>query len=251
MSSRPGNPLPASHVIDDLNCDLGEGEPLSRTRALMRSITSANVACGGHAGDVATMETCVRLAKRYSVRLGAHPGPWSRSDFGRSPGRVTPDELELLLVQQVSALERIARGQGVRLHHVKLHGALYHASENDPELGHRFLKVSRRWWPGCVIYARAGGRVAAHSSRVGVKVWAEVFADRGYRDDGTLVPRNEPGAIMNDVAMVLERVRLLNNSGELRALSGQSLPVVARTICVHADTEHAHVLARNVRRMLQ
>jgi UPF0271 protein len=235
----------------DLNCDLGEGEPLARTRALMRFITSANVACGGHAGDVATMEISVRLSKQFGVHLGAHPGPWSRSDFGRVSGNVTPDELELLLLQQVGALEKIARRHGVRLHHVKLHGALYHASENHPDLARRYLKVCQQWWPGCVIYARAGGSVVARSFRAGIKVWPEVFADRAYNADGTLVPRHETGAIINDIGMVLDRVRLLKNSGELDIGSGQRLQLTARTICLHSDTEQAPALARHIRRTLE
>src|SRR5688500_18309234 len=115
----------------DLNCDLGEGEPRARTEALMRVITSANVACGGHAGDLASMERCVALAKKFKVRLGAHPGTADRAGFGRGELKITPAELELLLLQQVGTLERIARAHGVKLHHIKLHGALYHATERD------------------------------------------------------------------------------------------------------------------------
>jgi UPF0271 protein len=144
----------------DLNCDLGEGEALSHTRALMHWITSANVACGGHAGDLRTMESCVRLAKRFGVRLGAHPGPWSRGNFGRGRVDLTPDEFELLLLQQVGALERIARQHSVKLHHIKLHGGLYHASEESDALGARYVATVRRSWPKCVLYVRAGGRVA-------------------------------------------------------------------------------------------
>src|SRR4030095_5379345 len=123
----------------DLNCDLGEGEPQTRTRALMRWITSANVACGGHAGDVRSMSVCVRLCKEFGVLLGAHPGAWSRTDFGRGTVQIEPVELELLLLHQISALERIATQHGVHLHHIKLHGALYHATENDVPLARRYI----------------------------------------------------------------------------------------------------------------
>ena len=125
----------------DLNCDLGEGEPLPRTRVLMRWVTSANVACGGHAGDLKTMKACARLARQHGVRLGAHPGPWSRSDFGRGPVRIAPDEFELLLLHQVGALERVAQANGVRLHHIKLHGALYHVSEGNEAVANRYVAV--------------------------------------------------------------------------------------------------------------
>jgi len=163
----------------DINCDLGEGESPTRTRRLMCWITSANVACGGHAGDLATMGACVKFARQRRVRLGAHPGPWSRGDFGRGAVELDPDALELLLLHQVGALERIARSNGVRLHHIKLHGALYHATESSGALRRRFVSTVARWWPGAKIYARAGGTVARLARKLGVPVWEEAF--RGSR----------------------------------------------------------------------
>src|ERR1043165_4558017 len=118
----------------DLNCDLGEGEPRARTRALMRWITSANVACGGHAGTLETMAVCCQLAREKRVRVGAHPGPGSRDDFGRGDLALSPEAFELLLVQQVGALAQVARRLQVRLAHIKLHGALYHAVDADQKL---------------------------------------------------------------------------------------------------------------------
>jgi len=235
----------------DLNCDLGEGEPLARTRALMRWITSANVACGGHAGDLASMTACVRLARQFGVRLGAHPGVASRADFGRGTAKVTPDELELLLLHQVGALERLARAGGVRLHHVKLHGALYHASEADPSLGKRYVQTVARWWPGVKVYVRAGGRVAELARRARVTAWHEAYADRGYRDDGTLVPRGEPGALLTDVSDVFERVRMLAADGAVQALSGKRLRLCPQTLCIHSDTPGAARLARVVAQVLR
>lgn len=234
----------------DLNCDLGEGEPIARTRALMRWITSANVACGGHAGDAQLMEACVRLASAGGVRLGAHPGPWARSDFGRSAVSVTPDELELLLLQQVGALERIARAHRVRLHHIKLHGALYHATEADEALARRYLRVVRRWWPRCVVYARAGGLVARLARDIPsddrVTVWPEAFADRGYRDDGTLVPRGEPGALLETAGEVRARGQLLAAMGAVESVHGCRLKLQPRTVCVHSDSADA---ARRLRQL--
>ena len=125
----------------------------------MRAITSANVACGGHAGDIASMERCVAMAKKYKVRLGAHPGAVDRAGFGRGELKITPAELELLLMQQVGTLERIAHAHGVKLHHIKLHGALYHATERDKLLAKAFVEILLRWWPKAVVYALAGGSV--------------------------------------------------------------------------------------------
>jgi UPF0271 protein len=235
----------------DLNCDLGEGEPLARTRTLMRWISSANVACGGHAGDVNTMAACVRLAKQYRVRLGAHPGPWNRRDFGRGPVQITAEELELLLLHQVGPLERLARAEKVRLHHIKLHGALYHASEADDSLARRYLATVARWWPGAKIYARAGGTVARLAKGLDPEVWEEAFVDRAYQDNGSLVPRYKPGALLTSVGAVQRRVHTILDEGCVVTSSGRRLRVQPRSLCLHADTPHAAQLARVVARGLR
>lgn len=211
----------------DLNCDLGEGEPLRHTEALMRWITSANIACGGHAGDVESMTACARLAKKYRVHIGAHPG----AKQGRAEVHITPDEFELLLLRQVGTLERIAG----KLHHVKLHGALYHLTDSDPALARRYVVSVKRWWPAVIIYARAGGRVSKLARRENVQVWEEGFADRRYARDGTLVPRTRPNALITDPEEALAQVRQLQ----------------VRTICVHSDTPGAVELLRKVAEFLR
>lgn len=225
----------------DLNCDLGEWESPPRTRALMQRITSANVACGGHAGDARSMTRCVRLAREFGVRLGAHPGLPDRAGGGRIEARVTPDDLERLLVEQVGTLTALARTEGVRLHHIKLHGALYHATERDPRLARHYLAVVTRRWPGAVIYARAGGRVAALAGRG--QVWGEAFLDRAYREDGTLVPRGEPGALLPTLRAMREQARNLMERGEVITRSGKRIPLLAKTLCLHSDTPQAVRLA--------
>jgi len=235
----------------DLNCDLGEGEPLQRTRALMRCVTSANVACGGHAGDLKSMQDCVRLAKESGVQLGAHPGPWSRADFGREPVRITPQELELLLLQQVGALERLAGDQNVRLHHVKLHGALYHATEADESLALHYLAAVRKWWPRAKVFACASGRVARIAWRCGAPVWEEAFADRRYDDRGFLVARVNPGALLTTPSEVSQQVRGILQRKEVATLSGQSLRMEPQTLCLHSDTPRAVQLAQRVNEMLR
>ena len=227
----------------DLNCDLGEGESRARTEALMRVITSANVACGGHAGDIASMERCVALAKKYKVRLGAHPGAVDRAGFGRRELRITLAELEPLLLQQVGALERIAHAHGQKLHHIKLHGALYHATERDKRLAKAYVEIVGRWWPNAVVYALAGGTVAKVAKRM---VWGEAFLDRNYLDNGTLVPRSERNALLKKVQEVSERVEHLAQ-GTVMSVDGKLLRVNARTICVHGDTPRAVEFARVVR----
>jgi UPF0271 protein len=235
----------------DFNCDLGEGEPMTRTRALMRWISSANVACGGHAGDLKTMQTCVRLAGEFRVRLGAHPGPWSRSDLGRGALRVTPEELELLLIHQISALDTVARRAGMALHHIKLHGALYHATESNETLASRYVATVKRWWPRAKIYALAGGSVVRVARNNNIVVWEEAFADRGYRDDGSLMPRNEPGALLTDPKAVRQRVSDLVAHQQVTTVTGQALQLRPQTICLHSDSPKALELARTIGRLMQ
>ena len=212
----------------------------------MRWITSANLACGGHAGDVAGTRAALQLARRHRVRVGAHPGPIERAGFGRGPVTIEPDELEWLLLQQVGALAKLARAERLALHHIKLHGALYHATDTHADLAKRYVAAAHRWWPQCVLYVRAGGLVerVARERRVGC--WGEVFADRGYRDDGTLVPRTEPGALMTDPGQVRARVDRIRRAGRIEAQSGRLLELAAHTICVHSDTPGAVRLARVV-----
>lgn len=232
----------------DLNADLGEGESPARTRALMRVVTSANVACGGHAGTAESMDRCVRLAAEFSVRLGAHPG--LPGAFGRRSAPVSPPELETLLIQQVSALMVIAKFRKRRVEHVKLHGALYHATEQDPELAAVYVHTVRRWFPRLRILALAGGRVAAAARVSGLPVWEEAFVDRGYRADGTLVPRGLPGAIITDVSVIRHRIRDVRSGRGIETEAGSRWPLRPQTWCVHADTPNAPKLARAAAKFL-
>lgn len=228
----------------DLNCDLGEGEPIARTRALMRCITSANIACGGHAGDLASIKTCIRLAQQFGVNIGAHPGPLGQGSFGRGPLEVSGDELELWLLQQVSVVERLVSEAGARLHHIKLHGALYHATESSERLARQYLAVARRSWPGVILFVRAGGTVARLARRAGVRAWEEVFADRAYCNDGSLVPRGESGAMLGGLSEISRRLESLRDGGGIETVSGRRVNLRSQTVCVHSDTPGAVKIAR-------
>ena len=223
----------------DLNCDLGEGESLARTKRLMAHITSANIACGSHAGDAATMRRCVRLARAHNVHIGAHPGLRDRRTFGRSAITLEGDEFEQLLLPQVGLLERIATEEGVKLHHIKLHGGLYHATEQDLSLARCHLAFVQRWWPKCIVYALAGGTVARAARVIGVKVWEEAFIDRNYRDDGSLVLRSEPDALLTRRSDLIDRMRLLIERRSVTTVTGKTLRLPARTLCVHSDSPGA------------
>lgn len=231
----------------DINCDLGEGEAPARTRALMRLVDSANAACGGHAGDLDSMARCARLAREFGVRLGAHPGVPGLAGFGRAPARPTPAQLCLWVVQQAGALARVADRHGVALHHVKLHGALYHASEADDELARAYVLTVREHFPGLKIYALSGGRVVRLARRLGVEAWPELFADRAYRADGSLVPRAEAGAVLARANDVAARLAHWLHTGRMATAAGGEVSLAGRTLCVHGDGGHAVALARAVR----
>jgi UPF0271 protein len=235
----------------DLNCDLGEGEPIERTCALMRVITSANVACGGHAGDLRSMMACVDLSRRYHVKVGAHPGFADRANFGRKVAKITSDDLELLLLQQVSALEKICKRRGVRLHHIKLHGGLYHAVENNETLARGYLQIVRRYWPGTRVCARYAGAVRAVARGTGVQIWREAFADRAYRNDGTLVPRDRPEAVFRTTERVIAQVKAILFCNFVISTGGKRVPIAAETLCLHSDTPSAIHLAKEIARVLR
>lgn len=217
-----------------LNADLGEGEPEERTRALMECIGAANVACGVHAGSRETMKRVVAMAKQSNVLVGAHPGV--TGDFGRGALNLTAPEFKSTLREQINALRAICP-----LHHVKLHGSLYHATEANADFARRYCEIMRRDFPGTKIFALAGGRVVQAAESVGVEAWGEVFADRGYRPDGTLVPRGQAGDLIEDAEAITTRLADWVKDGFREA----------RTICVHADSPGAAGVARAIARALR
>jgi UPF0271 protein len=226
----------------DLNCDLGEGEPPQRTRALMAHLDSANIACGGHAGSLDSMSRCVRLAGEYGVRIGAHPGPGG--NFGRGPIDMNPPAFALAILHQVAALKSVASAQGQSLHHVKLHGAWYHASESNPDMARAYLAVLREHFPGLTVFALAGGSLARRCRRQGQPVWEEAFADRGYLSNGQLIPRGETDAMQYS----LSRIRFWLQSG-LMATRTTPIRLTAQTLCVHGDTPQALAYLRRIRKL--
>lgn len=218
-----------------LNCDLGEGERPEETEALMRCIGAANIACGGHAGDAATLQRCLGLCQRYGVLPGAHPG--LPGAFGRGGARgLTPDGLKALLAKQLARFDTESAGIGLALHHVKLHGSLYHAVETDAGLADAYLEILLARPERPAVFSLAGGAFASRAREAGLDVWEEAFADRAYADDGTLLPRTHPAALITDPYLILARLELLVKKGEILTHGGMFLPCAARTLCVHGDT---------------
>jgi len=233
----------------DLNADVGEGDP-ETDEALLRLVTSANVACGVHAGDAHSMRATVALAVHHRVAVGAHPGFKDREGFGRRPQQLTADEIRDLLLSQLGALDAIARAEGTTLHHVKPHGALYNQAETDPVLAVAIVAAIRAFDPTLRLVGRAGSAMQEAARAIRHPFTAEAFADRRYRADGTLLPRSEPAAVLTDPEEVARQVRSLVTDGEVLASDGSRVAVSFETLCVHGDTPGAATLARRIRQEL-
>jgi UPF0271 protein len=233
----------------DLNCDMGEGA--GADERLMSLVSSANVACGGHAGDEATMRATVRLARRHGVAVGAHPSYPDRAGFGRERMTRTAEEVRGDVAAQVRALLSVCRGEGVPLVHVKPHGALYNAAAGDPALAQAIAEAVRGIDPGLVVVCLAGSPMAGVVRRLGLVCAEEAFADRGYTARGTLLPRGQPGALVEDPEAVAERASRMARERVVVADDGTLVTVRADTLCLHGDTPGAAALAEAVRARLR
>jgi UPF0271 protein len=233
----------------DLNCDMGEGA--GADEELMPLVSSANVACGGHAGDEASMRATVRLARRHGVAVGAHPSYPDRAGFGRERLARAPADVRADVVAQVRALLAVCRAEGVPLVHVKPHGALYNAAAGDAELARAVGEAVREVDPGLVVVCLAGSPMVGLVRGMGLACAEEAFADRGYTARGTLVPRGQPGALLVDAATVAERASRLARKLGVATADGTVVPVAADTLCLHGDTPGASTLAGAVRERLR
>ncbi len=227
----------------DINCDLGEYESAAKTRALMRWITSANIACGGHAGDEKSMRRCLRLCREFAVAAGAHPGFEDAKNFGRKALPITAAELRELLSRQVGDFVHHATTEGVKVAHVKLHGALYHVVEGDRALARNYVAFVKRHLDGAHILGAAQGLVGAEAAKEDVTFWPEIYADRAYGNDGTLIPRKKPGAVL-PLAAIRHRLEAYRILGLLFAQDGTPLDLPAQTMCIHSDAPNATRVAR-------
>lgn len=243
-----------AELVTDLNADLGESFgawKLGDDRALMRVITSANVACGFHAGDPLTLRQTCAMAAAAGVTIGAQVSYRDLAGFGRRDMEVPADELAAELLYQIAALDGIARTEGSRVSYVKPHGALYHRVRKDEVQAAALVSAIGAYDPGLPLLTQASGHAAQQAAAAGLRVVAEAFADRGYAADGSLVPRGQPGALRTDPAEVASRAVTMATQGVVASQDGIAVPVQARSLCVHGDTPGAVVLATAVRRALE
>jgi UPF0271 protein len=238
----------------DLNSDLGESFgawPMGQDEALMASITSANVACGFHAGDPGVMRQTVALARQHNVAVGAHPGFPDLVGFGRREMQATPRDVEDFVVYQVAALAGVAAAQGVRLQHVKAHGALYNQACRDRALADAIARGVAALDRSLLLFGLPGSELLRAGERAGLQVAAEIFADRAYEPDGSLASRRKPGAVIHDPALVVERAVKMARDRVVVATDGSLVRLDAGTMCLHGDTPGSANLARAVREALE
>jgi len=237
----------------DLNADVGEGLAASGPvdAGLMRSITSANVAAGFHGGDPSILRDTIRLARVHGVGVGAHPSFADRLGFGRREMALSPAEVENLVLYQVAAVAGVAAVEGVRLQHVKPHGALYNMAARDPELAQAIARAVVAIDPRLILVGPPGSCLVTAGRDAGLRVAAEVFADRAYEPDGTLVSRGKPGAVLHDPPEVVSRAIRMITEHEVMAVDGSVLGLGADTLGIHSDTAAAGHLAAVVRAGLE
>lgn len=232
----------------DLNADLGEGG--LHDEALLQIITSANIACGGHAGDQASMRQTVKLAKQCKVLIGAHPSYPDRINFGRQPVNLPLKALATSLQQQIGALKQICDDLGVKLHHVKPHGALYNQAADNSDLGQVIINVIKRVDPGLKLMVLAGCSLVYQARAQHIDVIEEAFADRAYLANGALASRCLAGAVIEAPQTVMQQVENIINSKPISTLDGKSVIIKAKSICLHGDNEHALSFARLISKTL-
>ena len=234
----------------DLNCDMGESFGawhMGNDGAVLEHVTSANVACGFHAGDPRTMRATVKAALARGVAVGAHPGFPDLQGFGRRAMTLSSSEAYDTVLYQIGALAGFAQAAGGRLSHVKAHGMLYNMAAKDATLALAIAQAVRDFDRELVFFGLAGSELVRAAEKAGLRAAGEVFADRSYQDDGSLTPRSQPGAMIEDVDVAVAQVKRMVLEGVVRSVSGKDVPVKADTLCIHGDQPGAAAFAARIR----
>ncbi|MFS0655904.1 LamB/YcsF family protein [Bacillus sp. 179-C3.3 HS] len=233
----------------DINCDLGESfgaYTIGSDEQILEYVTSANIACGFHAGDPTVMRRTVRMALDKGVRIGAHPGLQDLVGFGRRPMAISPEEAYDLVIYQIGALAAFLKAEGGKMQHVKPHGALYNMAAKNAELSEFIAKAVYDVDPNLILYGLSGSELALAGEKIGLQVAHEVFSDRTYQADGTLTSRREPRALIEDDEMAVQQVIRMVKEGKVHTIQGEDLSLKADTICIHGDGSHALQFAKTI-----
>lgn len=237
----------------DLNSDLGEGFgpwTMGDDAAMLSVVSSANIACGGHAGDTETMYNTCRTAAQHGVVIGAHPSYVDREGFGRRIIPMRPVEIGRMVVAQVGALAAVARLAGTEVRYIKPHGALGNVAAADAEVATGIIEAVRVAFPTMAILAISGTQLEVVARAAEVEVFSEIFADRAYQPNGLLVPRSQPGAVIHDAEQAAQRLIAFVDSGRMAVIGGEPIELAADSVCVHGDTPGALEMAQNIRTQL-
>ena len=233
----------------DLNCDMGEGA--GNDEVIMPYISSANIACGYHAGDLDTMKRTVESAINNKVSIGAHPGFKDPENFGRTEQQLSDEALYDTVSEQLHIMKKITAGLGAAMHHVKPHGAMYNMAAVNQQMASVIAKAIREFDAGLLLYGLSGSFLIAEAKQFGLKTANEVFADRAYMDNGTLVPRKMAGALIHDEEESIQQVMKMVLEKKVKTINGKIIPMEADTICIHGDGEHAFSFAKKINQALK
>ena len=224
-------------IIIDINCDVGEG--VGNEAQLLPFISSCNIACGGHAGDVQTASKVIHLAKKHDVKIGAHPSYPDRENFGRKSIELPPEELISSLQKQLQLFVELLDKENAELNHIKAHGALYNDLAKDPDLAEIFIQAIRPFVKQTKLYAPYRSALASVAKANEIEVVYEAFADRNYNEDLSLVSRTSPDALIKDPIRALEQVCEIAKNNTVSSINGKKVPLEAETFCIHGDTPAA------------
>ena len=241
-------------VFADLNSDLGESfgaYTIGEDDQIIPLVSSVNIACGWHAGDPLVMQKAVALAKQYGVSIGAHPGFPDLMGFGRRTMNATPAEVKAYIQYQVGALDAFCRAAGVKLHHVKPHGAMYNMAGADIRLARAVAEAVAEIDDSLILLALSGSEMIRAADEIGLPSASEVFADRAYEEDGSLRARSQPDAVIRDEAECATRVLRMVTEGKVTAVTGRDIDIRADSICVHGDSPEALLFVRRIRETLK
>lgn len=233
----------------DINCDMGEG--IGNDEEIIAFITSANIACGYHAGDEETVRTTIGLAKKHNVNIGVHPSFYDRKNFGRTEMATTPQEVYQLITEQLHLFKKIADNLDASIHHVKPHGALYNMAAREKALAEAIARAVKDFDEKLVLFGLSGSVSIGEAKKLGLKTWSEVFADRTYQDNGSLTPRSQPGAMIEDEERSVAQVLQITKEKTVTTVSGKTIPITAETVCIHGDGKNAVAFAKRLYSVLK
>jgi 5-oxoprolinase (ATP-hydrolysing) subunit A len=235
-------------VLIDINCDMGEG--MGNEEQLMPFINSANIACGYHAGDAATMQQVIKLCLQYNVHIGAHPSFLDKENFGRTPMQLSPEEIYTIVTAQLNAINTITKQCGAKLHHVKPHGALYNMAAKNTTIAKAIAQAVKDFDTALIYYGLSGSVMIDEAKKIGLQTANEVFADRTYQSDGSLTPRTQPNALIGNADEVIKQVVKFIKENKVTAATGEDIFIKADTICIHGDGEHAVEFAKAIHKKI-